>query len=133
MYVTAYELAEAGYDVWLGNARGTYYSRAHTTMDPDINQEYWNFSWEEIGTKDLPAMIDYALRVTGKKRLHYIGHSQGTTVFWAMGSLRPSYNDKIISMQAFAPVAYLTNNASPLFIVLSQFADSIEVHSLNYY
>ncbi|KAG6455069.1 lipase 1 [Manduca sexta] len=125
----AYELAEQGFDVWLGNARGTYYSRFHTTLDPDRSREFWNFSWEEIGTRDLPAMIDYALRITGKRRLHYIGHSQGTTVFWTMGSLRPAYNDKIISMQAFAPVAYLTNNQNPAFIALAQHANSIEAVS----
>ncbi|KOB63875.1 Lipase, partial [Operophtera brumata] len=110
---TPYILAEAGYDVWLGNARGTYYSRNHVSLNPDSSREFWQFSWEEIGARDLTAMIDYTLQVSGKSRLHYIGHSQGTTVFWTMASLRPEYNDKIISMQALAPVAYMRYNENP--------------------
>lgn len=72
-------------------------------------------------------MIDHALRTTGKSRLHYIGHSQGTTVFWTMASLRPEYNDKIISMQALAPVAYMQYNENRLFIALGPHANNIEV------
>lgn len=96
-------------------------------MDPDKSIDFWQFSWEEIGRVDLPSMIDYILDITGKARIHYIGHSQGTTVYWVMGSLRPEYNDKIISMQALAPVAYMENNENALFILLAPFADSIEV------
>lgn len=41
---TAYVLAENGYDVWIGNVRGTTYSKKHKTIDPDADkEEYWNF------------------------------------------------------------------------------------------
>lgn len=126
-FISAYILAEQGYDVWLGNARGTYYSRNHVSLNPDNSREFWQFSWEEIGARDLTAMIDYTLQVSGKSRLHYIGHSQGTTVFWTMASLRPEYNDKIISMQALAPVAFMRYNENPLFVALGPHANNIEV------
>ncbi|GBP41027.1 Lipase 3 [Eumeta japonica] len=123
-----YMLAEEGFDVWMGNARGNYYSRRHTSFNPDslFNTDFWEFSWDEIGNLDLPAMIDYALAHTGQTRLHYIGHSQGTTSFFVMTSLRPEYNAKITSMHAFAPVAYMAHNRNPLFLVLSPIANSLD-------
>ncbi|VVC86707.1 unnamed protein product [Leptidea sinapis] len=123
----AYLLAEEGYDVWMGNARGNYYSRRHEWLRPDalLNTSFWNFSWDEIGHIDLPSMIDYTLEYTGKQQLHYIGFSQGTTSFFVMGSLRPEYNDKIISMHALAPVAYMANIPSLLFRALAPFATQI--------
>ncbi|XP_048005090.1 lipase 3-like [Leguminivora glycinivorella] len=120
----AYILAEAGYDVWLGNARGNRYSRQHAFIDPK-RPKFWKFSWDEIGSLDLPAMIDYVLAHTRRRKLHYIGHSQGTTAFWVMCSLRPEYNHKIISMHALAPVAYLSHNKSPLLHAIAPFSNVI--------
>lgn len=131
-YISGYILAEEGFDVWMGNARGNYYSRKHLTLRPDalLNTDFWDFTWDEIGNIDLAAMIDYALDYTSRSRLHYIGHSQGTTSFFVLASLKPEYNDKIISMHALAPVAYMANNKNLLLNAISPFARSILVSSL---
>lgn len=75
----AFILASRGYDVWLGNHRGTKYSRSHVSLDPDTDKAYWDFSFPEIGDYDQPASIDYVRNITNQDKLTYIGHSQGTT------------------------------------------------------
>ncbi|GBP43579.1 Lipase 3 [Eumeta japonica] len=105
-----YILADAGFDVWLGNARGNHYSRRHTSRNPDsIFTSFWDFSWEEIGRFDVAAMVDYVLETTSQKNLHYVGHSQGTTAFFVLNSMRPEYNEKFASAHLLAPVAFMNN------------------------
>lgn len=59
----AYVLANAGYDVWLGNNRGNIYSRKHQTLNPDIDTaKFFDFSFYELGKYDLPANVDYILQ-----------------------------------------------------------------------
>ncbi|RLU17504.1 hypothetical protein DMN91_009739 [Ooceraea biroi] len=121
----SYVLCDSGYDVWLANCRGNTYSKYHkhyTRRD----REFWNFSWHEIGYYDLPAMIDYILKETGHSDLYYIGHSQGTTVFFVMGSERPEYNAKIKGMISLAPAVFLSNQRSPLITFLVHIIDLLE-------
>ncbi|XP_036329176.1 lipase 3-like isoform X2 [Rhagoletis pomonella] len=108
-----YYLHDQGYDVWLGNARGNFYSRNHFEKCPK-KSAFWDFSWHEIGCNDLPAMIDYVLEKTAHKQLAYFGHSQGTTVFFVMASMRPEYNSKVWLMSALAPVAYMSQMKTPM-------------------
>lgn len=86
----AFVLARAGYDVWLGNNRGCKYSLTHVSLKPN-QKEFWNFDWEDMGTKDTPAVIDYILAKTSFSQISYIGHSEGTTQIMAGASLIPDY------------------------------------------
>ncbi|XP_063617912.1 lipase 3-like isoform X1 [Cydia splendana] len=122
----AYILAEAGYDVWMGNARGNTYSKRHVSIKP-TSSSFWKFSWHEIGYYDLPAMIDYVIKNTGVPKMQYVGFSQGTTAFWVMASTRPEYNEKISAMQALAPVAYVGNIRSPLIKAIAPLTNSLEL------
>lgn len=114
----AYLLADAGYDVWMGNFRGNSFSRAHQSIKPS-KSKFWKFSWHEMGIYDLPAMIDYTLEHTGQQKLYYAGHSMGTTTFFVMASQKPEYNNKIHVMFALAPIAYMGRMSSPFFQLIS--------------
>uniref|UniRef100_A0A1I8Q1M7 Lipase n=2 Tax=Stomoxys calcitrans TaxID=35570 RepID=A0A1I8Q1M7_STOCA len=109
----AYNLVDAGFDVWLGNARGNIYSRNNSVVS--VNHPYfWRFSWHEIGTIDLPEMIDYIIEKTGQSKIHYAGHSQGGTSFYVMTSMRPEYNDKIKTAHLLAPAGFMGNCTNAL-------------------
>lgn len=121
-------MANAGYDVWIGNFRGNKYSRNHTNLHPDEDADkFWNFSWHEMGIYDLPTMIDYVLEKTQKAKLFYVGHSQGTTAFFVMCSEKPEYNDKIRVQFSLAPIAYMNHITSPMLKVVSIADLGIEV------
>lgn len=75
----AYLLADAQYDVWMLNVRGTEFSRRHKHYDPNGKgrKEYWSYSLHEMGIYDLKSSIDYILNETKFQRINYIGYSQG--------------------------------------------------------
>jgi len=55
-------MAQAGYDVWLGNNRGNKYSRMHKYIDADKHHiMFFDFSFETLAEYDVPAIIDYEL------------------------------------------------------------------------
>lgn len=106
-------LADAGYDVWIGNARGTSYSRNHTSLNSTSNpKEFFDYTFHEIGKYDIPAAIDYILNINKQNSLHYIGYSQGTTTFCVTASLRPEYLKKIRLASLLAPAIVIGNNFS---------------------
>ncbi|XP_030374144.1 lipase 3-like [Scaptodrosophila lebanonensis] len=124
-------LADAGFDVWLGNARGTTYSRNHTSRSTE-HPYFWRFSWHEIGYYDIAAVIDYVLSANGQNQqgIHYVGHSQGTTVFFVLMSTRPEYNAKIKTAHMLAPVAYMNNLSNSLVRWLGPYLGHYNTYSL---
>lgn len=122
-----YILADEGFDVWLVNNRGTKWSMEHRTLDPVRNKRsFFDYSFEEIGLYDLPAIIDYVLSVTNFKKLFYIGYSQGTTSFFVMASVKPEYNKRVIMMTALAPVSFLFNNQHILLSFFKQHLKEVQ-------
>lgn len=67
-------LAASGFDVWLGSSRGVEPTR-HVKYNP-TDEEFWQWSYDEMALLDLPAYIRYISRAAGGQNLKYIGHSQ---------------------------------------------------------
>merc|ERR1711973_723475 len=109
-----YILADAGYDVWMGNYRGNTYSRNHTFFDPDKSDGFWDFTWDEMAKYDIPTQIEKVLSVTGQDELQYVGHSMGTTAFMAMHHYRTDIPQKIRLAHLLSPVAYVKHMESPI-------------------
>lgn len=105
----AFELANQGYDVWMGNSRGSTYSLNHTRFDYRYDARYWDFSFHEMGLYDLPAEIDYILANRQRKSLAYIGHSQGNLAMFVLQSLHPHWAHKVKPFIAMAPIAFVPN------------------------
>ena len=105
----AFELSNQGYDVWMGNSRGSTFSLNHTRYDYRHDWRYWDFSFHEIALFDLPAQIDYVLSLRRKRSLAYIGHSQGNLAMFILQSFQPGWANKVKPFIALAPVAFVPN------------------------
>jgi pimeloyl-ACP methyl ester carboxylesterase len=110
----AYILANQGYDVWFGNIRGNRYTRNHTTLNPDKDAAFWQFTWQDFAHYDLPKMIQFVRNATGKN-MDYVGHSQGTLIMLAaLSEQNPILYQSVNKVILLGPVWYLKNTLSPL-------------------
>jgi len=110
----AFQLFDAGYDVWLGNNRGNRWSTNHTTLKTHT-KEFWNFTFEEMGQYDLPAMISYTLNSTQREKVVLVAWSQGTTQTFigASGNVASSkmLHDSVSLFVALSPVAFMKDGS----------------------
>uniref|UniRef100_A0A8B9IG37 Partial AB-hydrolase lipase domain-containing protein n=1 Tax=Anser cygnoides TaxID=8845 RepID=A0A8B9IG37_ANSCY len=106
-------LADSGYDVWLGNSRGTRWSQRHQHLSTD-QVEFWDFSFHEMAMYDLPAMINFVLRKTGQKQIYYVGYSQGATIAFIAFSSMPELAQKVKMFFALAPAVIIKHAKSPV-------------------
>jgi len=114
-----YILVDAGYDVWLGNNRGNKYSYKHAHLAV-TEERFWDFCLDDLASKDIPAMIDYVLHMTGASSLSYVGFSQGTAQAFAAFSSNPALNHKVNLFVALAPAARVQELKNPVVSAVSQ-------------
>ncbi|NXH90312.1 LIPM Lipase, partial [Edolisoma coerulescens] len=109
----AFILADAGFDVWIGNNRGNSWSRRHLSLSI-ASEEFWDFSFHEMAMYDLPAMVDFILMQTKQEKLFYVGHAQGTSLGFIAFSSLPHLAQKIRLFFALAPLYTLLHAKGPI-------------------
>ena len=90
------KLREEGYIVYLPYIRDTQFSRSHLDYDSSLNSEYWEFSFDEIAQYDLPVVINYIKKRDKVEKVTYIGHSQGTLIYFLSYMNNPEFLEKNI-------------------------------------
>uniref|UniRef100_A0A8D2PFY0 Lipase n=1 Tax=Zosterops lateralis melanops TaxID=1220523 RepID=A0A8D2PFY0_ZOSLA len=110
-------LADAGYDVWLGNSRGNTWSLKHKTLKP-CQKEFWQFSFDEMGKYDIPAELNFIMNKTGQKNVYYIGHSEGSAAGFIAFYTYPELAKKVKAFFALGPVTVCPHATSPLIQIL---------------
>lgn len=116
----AYLLSDACYDLWVGNVRGNYYGKRHQTLNPETDIDFWQFTVNEIGIFDIPAMIDHILKKTSSDKMNYVGFSQGASTYFIMCSEREGYADKVSLFIGLEPDSKNTYTKSILWRLIAE-------------
>jgi len=129
------QLANQGYDIWLGNSRGNKYSLEHVVLKPS-DPQFWQFTFQNMSQYDLPAAFDYIHRQTDQM-INYIGHSQGTLIMFAALSDRDptvlKYLKKYIALAPVAWVAHITAGPVQLIAHTSLAQLLVDLHQTQFF
>lgn len=115
-----FQLVDQGYDVWMGNNRGTWFSSNQDypyADNPLSSAQYleqnvlkYDFDFTEMGVSDLPAMIDKVVEVSQNDKITYVGFSMGTSqMFYGLTQKEESYfASKVEKAIMMAPCVFTT-------------------------
>ena len=112
----AKKLCDEGYTLYLPYMRGSQFSRSHLDYDSSLNSDYWEFSFDQMAEYDLPAVINYIKQRDNVEKIYYIGHSQGTLIFFLAYMNDPEFLEK--NIKKFVALGTVPNvNNAPHFLI----------------
>jgi pimeloyl-ACP methyl ester carboxylesterase len=111
-------LANAGFDVWAINFRGGQHSRNHVELDPDTDQEFWEYNLQS-GIEDYRATIEFILQQTEYSTVSVVGLSHGATEMIVAASEEPDwFSSRVNVIVALSPVMRLEGLTHAIFNIL---------------
>lgn len=121
-----FALHDAGYDIWMGNSWGNGYSQHWANGSvAAYDRAFWNFSFDDMARRDIPAFLDAISASTGQGKVAYVAHSQGTTemLIAAIGGAGPELQDmlreRVSVFVALSPVAWVGHSGALILRALS--------------
>ncbi|XP_074041307.1 lysosomal acid lipase/cholesteryl ester hydrolase [Leptinotarsa decemlineata] len=107
----AFFLADQGFEVWIPSFRASQYSLRHKTLTIN-DDDFWKFSFYELGVYDLSALSKFVKKTTGRKAL-YVGYSTGSTASYVYASHSPrEAKENLQGIISFSPAAYVKDMKS---------------------
>ncbi len=106
-------LREKGRDVWSAELRGSGMSASPGLLWSDVPYR-WGF--DDLLTKDVPAIIGHVLERTGAERVHWVGHSMGGMLI--MAHLAATRDPRIASATTVGSPADFSKVSGEAFRVL---------------
>ena len=112
-------LCDEGYRVYLPNMRGNQFSKSHLDYGTSLNSDYWDFSFDEMAQYDLPAIINLIKKRDGVEKIDYMGHSQGTLIYFLSYMTNPDYMEANINKFIAVGMVPNVNNAEHFLLDLA--------------
>ncbi|XP_073126280.1 triacylglycerol lipase 1 [Henckelia pumila] len=127
-------LANRGFDVWVGNVRGTRWSHGHVSLS-EKDKKFWDWSWQELARYDLGEMIQYVYSITNSK-VFVVGHSQGTIISLTAFT-QPDIVKMVEAAALLCPISYLEHITAPFVLRLvkmhlDELILDMGIHELNF-
>ncbi|CAI2369519.1 unnamed protein product [Moneuplotes crassus] len=118
VYSPAFYLANQGKDVWLYNLRGNTYSRQHVSLNPSIDDEYWEFYIDTVRF-DYMACVEFILETTGYSQIALLGHSLGGATLVTALALEQEYFGPRTSLTILiTPALMMAHTNAPVYAAM---------------
>lgn len=73
------------------------------TSSEQLNSNYWNYSFDEQAEYDFPAVVNYILKYSGRKKTAVVAHSAGGAITLMALTHQPKLADKMAQIILLAP------------------------------